>query len=179
VIFSCPQLSRLLRIKPSADLSLDANCLGYVGKPIGLQKARKLVGSDKIEIATGIINSAVALAVAQMLIEASADIALRVLIPAVENSVNGDAYRPGDVLRSRKGLSVEITNPDAVGIQETARVDLVDHRTLPPGWCGLADRLRHRMLLTSGRVEPVLTRSAEDRRGADGASRPNRGTANF
>ncbi len=60
-------------------------------------------------------GAAVALAVAQMLIEASADIALRVLIPAVENSVNGDAYRPGDVLRSRKGLSVEITNTDAEG----------------------------------------------------------------
>jgi len=40
---------------------------------------------------------------------------LRVLIPAVENSVDGNAFRPGDVWRSRKGLSVEITNTDAEG----------------------------------------------------------------
>ena len=40
---------------------------------------------------------------------------LRVLIPAVENSVGGAAYRPGDVLRSRKGLTVEIGNTDAEG----------------------------------------------------------------
>ena len=40
---------------------------------------------------------------------------LRVLIPAVENAVDGNAFRPGDVWRSRKGLSVEITNTDAEG----------------------------------------------------------------
>lgn len=60
-------------------------------------------------------GAAVALAVARMLMEARADVCLRVLIPAVENSVAGNAYRPGDVLRSRKGLSVEITNTDAEG----------------------------------------------------------------
>ncbi len=60
-------------------------------------------------------GAAVALAVARMLMEARADVALRVLIPAVENAVDGDAFRPGDVLRSRKGLSVEITNTDAEG----------------------------------------------------------------
>ena len=60
-------------------------------------------------------GAAVALAVARMLMAARADIALRVLIPAVENSIGGAAYRPGDVLRSRKGLTVEITNTDAEG----------------------------------------------------------------
>jgi leucyl aminopeptidase len=40
---------------------------------------------------------------------------LRVLVPAVENSVSGTAFRPGDVLRSRKGLTVEIGNTDAEG----------------------------------------------------------------
>lgn len=40
---------------------------------------------------------------------------LRVLIPAVENSIAGNAFRPGDVLTSRKGLSVEINNTDAEG----------------------------------------------------------------
>jgi leucyl aminopeptidase len=40
---------------------------------------------------------------------------LRVLVPAVENAVSGDAFRPLDVLPSRKGLSVEIGNTDAEG----------------------------------------------------------------
>ncbi len=40
---------------------------------------------------------------------------LRVLIPAVENSVSGNAFRPGDILTSRKGLTVEINNTDAEG----------------------------------------------------------------
>ena len=42
-------------------------------------------------------------------------VALRVLIPAVENSVSGASFRPGDILRSRKGLTVEINNTDAEG----------------------------------------------------------------
>ncbi|WP_134725064.1 leucyl aminopeptidase family protein [Paracoccus luteus] len=40
---------------------------------------------------------------------------LRVLIPAVENAIAGDAFRPGDVLTSRKGLTVEVNNTDAEG----------------------------------------------------------------
>lgn len=60
-------------------------------------------------------GSACALALAQMVIDARLRVRLRLLIPAVENSVAGDAYRPGDVLPSRKGLSVEIGNTDAEG----------------------------------------------------------------
>ena len=40
---------------------------------------------------------------------------LRVLIPAVENAISSDAYRPGDILTSRKGLTVEVNNTDAEG----------------------------------------------------------------
>jgi leucyl aminopeptidase len=40
---------------------------------------------------------------------------VRVLIPAVENSISGNAYRPGDVLTTRKGLTVEVGNTDAEG----------------------------------------------------------------
>jgi leucyl aminopeptidase len=40
---------------------------------------------------------------------------LRLVIPAVENAISGNAFRPGDVLRTRKGLSVEIGNTDAEG----------------------------------------------------------------
>lgn len=55
------------------------------------------------------------LALARLIMEAKLDIRLRVLIPAVENSVSGNSFRPGDVLKSRKGLSVEIGNTDAEG----------------------------------------------------------------
>ena len=40
---------------------------------------------------------------------------LHLLIPAVENAVSGGAYRPGDIVKSRKGLTVEIDNTDAEG----------------------------------------------------------------
>jgi leucyl aminopeptidase len=60
-------------------------------------------------------GAACTLGLAQMLMQLDAPVQLRVLIPAVENSIDGNAYRPGDVLRSRKGLSVEIGNTDAEG----------------------------------------------------------------
>jgi leucyl aminopeptidase len=60
-------------------------------------------------------GAAVALGLAHMIMDAKLPVRLRVLIPAVENSVSGRAYRPGDVLRSRKGLTVEIGNTDAEG----------------------------------------------------------------
>src|SRR3984885_10420920 len=50
-----------------------------------------------------------------MIMTANLPIYLRVLIPAVENSVSGNAYRPGDIIKSRKGLTVEIGNTDAEG----------------------------------------------------------------
>jgi len=55
------------------------------------------------------------LGLAHMLMAGDTPIRLRVLIPAVENSVAGDAFRPGDILKSRKGLTVEINNTDAEG----------------------------------------------------------------
>ena len=55
------------------------------------------------------------LGLAQMIMAARLKLRLRVLIPAVENSISGDAFRPGDVLRSRKGITVEIGNTDAEG----------------------------------------------------------------
>ncbi len=60
-------------------------------------------------------GAACVLALAHMLMQLRAPLQLRVLIPAVENSIDGSAYRPGDVLRSRKGLTVEIGNTDAEG----------------------------------------------------------------
>jgi leucyl aminopeptidase len=55
------------------------------------------------------------LGLAQMIMAAKLPVRLRVLIPAVENSIAGNAFRPGDVWRSRKGLTVEIGNTDAEG----------------------------------------------------------------
>ena len=55
------------------------------------------------------------LGLAQMIMDARLPVRLRVLIPAVENSIAGNAFRPGDVLKSRKGLTVEIGNTDAEG----------------------------------------------------------------
>ena len=55
------------------------------------------------------------LGLAQMVMAAQLPVRLRMLIPAVENTVSGNAYRPVDVVRTRKGLSVEIGNTDAEG----------------------------------------------------------------
>jgi leucyl aminopeptidase len=55
------------------------------------------------------------LALAQMMMDAKLKVRLRVLIPAVENAVAGNAFRPLDIFKSRKGLNVEIGNTDAEG----------------------------------------------------------------
>ncbi|MGB7258871.1 MAG: leucyl aminopeptidase family protein [Pseudolabrys sp.] len=60
-------------------------------------------------------GAATALALAHMLIARKAKIRLRVLIPAVENATSGTSFRPRDIYRSRKGLTVEIGNTDAEG----------------------------------------------------------------
>ncbi|MFN3960847.1 MAG: leucyl aminopeptidase family protein [Parvularculaceae bacterium] len=60
-------------------------------------------------------GAAHALGLARLIMEEGLDLNLRVLIPAVENAISGNAFRPGDVIRSRKGLSVEIGNTDAEG----------------------------------------------------------------
>jgi len=60
-------------------------------------------------------GAATVLAIAHMAMDAKLPLRLRVLIPAVENSVSGSAYRPGDILKSRKGLTIEIGNTDAEG----------------------------------------------------------------
>jgi len=69
-------------------------------------------------------GSAHVLALARLIMQAQLPVRLLVLIPAVENSVSGNAYRPGDVIATRKGLSIEIGNTDAEG-----RVVLADALT--------------------------------------------------
>jgi leucyl aminopeptidase len=60
-------------------------------------------------------GSAHALALARLIMADKLPVHLHLLIPAVENAVSGAAYRPGDVVQSRKGLFVEIDNTDAEG----------------------------------------------------------------
>jgi leucyl aminopeptidase len=60
-------------------------------------------------------GAANALALASLIMQAELPVRLRVLIPAVDNAISGDAFRPGDILRSRKGLTVEVGNTDAEG----------------------------------------------------------------
>jgi leucyl aminopeptidase len=60
-------------------------------------------------------GAAHALALARLVIAEKLPIRLHLLIPAVENAVSGSAYRPGDIVKSRKGLFVEIDNTDAEG----------------------------------------------------------------
>lgn len=60
-------------------------------------------------------GSAHALALGRLLMQADLPVRLVVIVAAVENSVSGDAFRPGDILNSRKGLTIEVGNTDAEG----------------------------------------------------------------
>jgi leucyl aminopeptidase len=109
-----PRAPRLveLRWKPKR-----ARKLALVGKGVCFDSG----GLDiKPESAMGLMKkdmggASAALAAAAMIMAADVDASLRLLIPIVENSVSGEAFRPGDVYPSRKGLTVEIGNTDAEG----------------------------------------------------------------
>jgi leucyl aminopeptidase len=75
-------------------------------------------------------GAATVLGLARMIMALKLPLRLRVLIPAVENAVSGTAFRPQDVLTSRKGLTVEINNTDAEG-----RLVLADALTLASEEC--------------------------------------------
>lgn len=60
-------------------------------------------------------GAAHALALARLVMERGLKVRLHLVIPAVENAISGNAFRPGDVLRSRAGITVEIGNTDAEG----------------------------------------------------------------
>ncbi|MBO6900586.1 MAG: leucyl aminopeptidase family protein [Rhizobiaceae bacterium] len=55
------------------------------------------------------------LGLASMIMAARRRVRLRMLVPAVENAISGNAFRPGDILKSRKGITVEVGNTDAEG----------------------------------------------------------------
>ena len=79
-------------------------------------------GGLDIKPASGMLNmkkdmggAAQVLGLAHMIMDSGLSVRLRVLIPAVENAISGDAFRPRDVLQTRKGLTVEVGNTDAEG----------------------------------------------------------------
>jgi len=79
-------------------------------------------GGLDIKAAAGMRNmkkdmggAAHALALGRLVMQASLPVRLVVLVAAVENAISGDAFRPGDILSSRKGLTIEIGNTDAEG----------------------------------------------------------------
>lgn len=89
-------------------------------------------GGLDIKNDTGMLNmkkdmggAATALALGHMIMSRGLTMRLRVIIPAVENSISGTSFRPRDVYKSRKGLTVEIGNTDAEG-----RLILADALTL-------------------------------------------------
>jgi leucyl aminopeptidase len=89
-------------------------------------------GGLDIKPSNGMLNmkkdmggAATALALAHMIMARVLRVRLRVLIPAVENSISGTSFRPRDIYHSRKGISVEIGNTDAEG-----RLILADALTL-------------------------------------------------
>ncbi len=95
----------------------DAPKITLVGKGITFD-----TGGLDIKPASGMLlmkkdmgGAATALALAHMIMGQKLKCRLRVLIPAAENSISGDAFRPGDVLKSRAGITVEIGNTDAEG----------------------------------------------------------------
>ena len=78
-------------------------------------------------------GAAHALALARLVMQADLPVRLRLIVPAVENAIAGNAFRPGDIIATRKGLTVEIGNTDAEG-----RLILADALTLageePSDW---------------------------------------------
>jgi len=95
----------------------DAPLLALVGKGVCFD-----TGGLDLKAAAGMAlmkkdmgGAAHVLAMARLVMEYQLPVRLLMLIPAVENAVSGNAYRPGDVIPTRKGLSVEIGNTDAEG----------------------------------------------------------------
>ncbi|MDG6077659.1 leucyl aminopeptidase family protein [Erythrobacter litoralis] len=95
----------------------DAPVLAIVGKGVCFDS-----GGLDVKSSSGMLimkkdmgGAAHAIALAGLVMKAGLPVRLHLLVPAVENAISGDSFRPGDVLRSRKGLTVEIGNTDAEG----------------------------------------------------------------
>ena len=83
-------------------------CFDSGGLDIKLSSGMRLMKKD-------MGGAAHAIALAKLVIGARLPVRLHLLVPAVENSISATAFRPGDIIASRKGLSVEVDNTDAEG----------------------------------------------------------------
>jgi leucyl aminopeptidase len=93
---------------PKVTLCGKGVCFDSGGLDIKSASAMKLMKKD-------MGGAAILIGLAQMIMDEGLPVRLRLLIPAVENSISGNALRPLDVIRTRPGLSVEIGNTDAEG----------------------------------------------------------------
>lgn len=95
----------------------DAPVLALVGKGVAFNSGGLNIktGSGMAIMKKDMGGAAHALALARLVMEAGLDVRLSLLVPAVENAVGAGAFRPGDILKSRKGLTVEIEDTDAEG----------------------------------------------------------------
>ncbi|HEX7606798.1 MAG TPA: hypothetical protein VF348_08830, partial [Usitatibacter sp.] len=66
-------------------------------------------------------GAAHAIALSRLIMQRELPVRLHMVVPTVENAISGNAYRPGDVVRTRKGLTVEIGNTDAEGREHRAQ----------------------------------------------------------
>jgi leucyl aminopeptidase len=111
---ACSRAPRLIDLRwgdesaPKVTLVGKGVCFDSGGLDIKMAAGMKLMKKDMGGAAT-------MLGLAQMVMSANLPVRLRLLIPAVENSISGNALHPLDVVQTRKGLTVEIGNTDAEG----------------------------------------------------------------
>lgn len=106
-------------------------------------------------------GAATVLGLAQLIMAAKLPIRLRVLIPAVENAIAGNAFRPGDILKSRKGLSVEIGNTDAEGRLVLADALVLADRDAPDLMIDMATLTGAARVALGPDIVPFYTRNDE------------------
>jgi leucyl aminopeptidase len=109
-----PRAPRLIDLRWGAD---DAPRVTLVGKGVCFDTGGLDIKTHDgmLEMKKDMGGAAVMLALADALMSAQLNLRLRLLIPAVDNAISGDAMRPRDVLRMRGGKTVEIGNTDAEG----------------------------------------------------------------
>ena len=116
------------------------------------------------------------LGLAHMIMDARLRVRLRVLIPAVENAIAGAAFRPGDIFRSRTGLTVEIGNTDAEGRLVLADALALAAEEEPAVLIDMATLTGAARVALGPEVVPVYTRddalAADIARHADAAADP-------
>ncbi len=108
---------RLIDLRWSAEGAEDDPAITLVGKGVCFDSGGlNLKSASNMRLMKKDMGGAAhVLGLAALIMARRAPIGLRVLIPAVENAVSGNAYRPGDIIRTYRGVTVEIHNTDAEG----------------------------------------------------------------